>query len=310
MPDRPPTATEDRPFDGPIHRHWRDAAATKGFEIVARIRDRYHLRLRCRSCGGEHVAKLFVLMNTTPACPACTAASWQRDAEAAGVTHLGQDTADPHYGRYRFACGHEGRRQMALIRRVAAGETGLRCEICLNAREAAEARDRGWELIGTDPQGDPSYRLYRHGCGQDQRVARANMQTGRFNCARCGEGWSAAGSEIYLMRFALADGDQVIKVGYSRDPVSRLRYQLKRDRDLRGWIRRTVRIASGHEAVKVEKGLHSLIRRHFPQAVIPPARYAEQLRVKSEIYSIGIEGTILALFDAIEARIGGPSGDR
>lgn len=57
-PDQRSLPTPDvPPFPGRIHQHWHAAACARGFEIVARVRDRYHLRLRCQACNGEMAAE-------------------------------------------------------------------------------------------------------------------------------------------------------------------------------------------------------------------------------------------------------------
>ena len=61
-------------FPAPIRPHWQATAAAKGFRILARIRDRYHLLLRCRTCRRDFPTKLFVLMRGQPLCPHCLAA--------------------------------------------------------------------------------------------------------------------------------------------------------------------------------------------------------------------------------------------
>ena len=75
-------STHDMPiFPGPVHAHWRTMAAAKGFDLIARIRDRYHLQLCCRNCDGSITAKLFTLMRHQPLCPHCLAArrfGWER----------------------------------------------------------------------------------------------------------------------------------------------------------------------------------------------------------------------------------------
>ncbi|MCY4500742.1 MAG: hypothetical protein OXE57_04190, partial [Alphaproteobacteria bacterium] len=174
--------------DYPIHdaappETWVRAANEKGYRIVARVIDRYHVALECRICRELNLARAFVLRKCRPVCKGCQFNERQEKAQSAGLAYLGRDPDDPHYGRYRVTeCGHEVRRQFELVQRVADGTTGLRCEICHRAREEEEARARGWRLVGPDPDGDPNYRIYAHedGCGETQRIARANMQTGRF----------------------------------------------------------------------------------------------------------------------------------
>lgn len=291
-------------YPGPVHAHWHATANAKGFDITGRILDRYHLALRCHSCGHVHASRIFNLMSAEPQCPACMLARLKRDAEAAGLVHLHRDPEHRHYSFYRAACGHTVRRQHEIIRRVAAGITDLRCETCHAATEASEARKRGWMLLGPDPDGDASYRLYAHaaGCGALQRIARVNMQTGRFECSCCGQGWAASLSYLYAMRFTLANGRELVKLGYSRDPESRLLHQLRIDRDMPCEILRTVEMSSGHQAIRTEKALHAQLRDAHPDAVVDPVSYRGQIRVRSEIYDTALTPLILALLDDIETQ--------
>lgn len=290
-------------YRGPVHAHWIEAARRSGFEIRGRVRDRYHLALQCRSCGGLSAARIFVVMTARPLCRTCIDNRRADEARAAGLTLLHRDPTDRHYRHYRAPCGHELRRQTALVSRAAAGTTGFRCETCQAAREQAEALARGWVLLGSDPEGDVSYRLYRHeNCGHRQRIARANIQSGRFSCGGCGVAWPAAESFIYVMRFTLPDGAPVLKLGFSRDPVSRLEYQLKRRPDLPAAILRTVAFSTGQAALRAEKKLHRKLQREAPEAVVPAGRFADVLKVSSEIYEMRMLARIEGLLDEILAR--------
>ncbi|MBQ1203362.1 MAG: hypothetical protein IIX61_06130, partial [Loktanella sp.] len=55
-------------FPKPIPAHWHDLAAAKGFEIVARVRDRLHVVLKCNICGAFTAQKTHVLRTAQPAC--------------------------------------------------------------------------------------------------------------------------------------------------------------------------------------------------------------------------------------------------
>jgi hypothetical protein len=96
------------------------------------------------------------------------------------------DRRDHHYGLYRTPCGHLVRRQAELVARIAAGLAEIRCTRCIVAREEAEAGRQGWVRLRRDPRGNPNFRIYRHGCGHTQRVARATMAWGQCCCTRCG----------------------------------------------------------------------------------------------------------------------------
>ena len=285
-----------------IHPHWRAAAEAKGFGILQRVKDRYHLLLSCHTCRRTHASKIFVLMNSQPQCPHCIQDRWRDDAAAAGLNWVGRDPEDRHYGHYIAPCGHNLRRQFEMVKRAAEGLCSVRCEICHADKEQAEAEERGWHLIGEDTGGNQNYRLYRHAsCGHEQRIARANMQTSRFACGQCGEDWPAAPSYLYAMQFRLASGLRLVKLGFSRNPDSRLRHQLLKHRDLDAKILKTVPMATGQLALQAEKRLHAKLQAGFSDQVAPPELYSDALRVRSEVYFADAAQVIFAMLDAIEA---------
>ena len=286
---------------GPIHPHWQKIAGDKGFDIIARIRDRYHLGLRHHACGRDMIAKLYTLRTAAPLCPHCLNDRRRELCDGAGVTFIAP--ARPHYLRIRLPCGHEAERQQAFLERVKAGQTEIRCGSCLEARLKAEAEEHGWTLLGPDPNGVRSHRLYRHVCGHVQRVAMANMQTGRFTCHGCAGAWTTDPSHIYLMRFILRSGRIAVKVGFSRNPWSRLRHQLVTDRDQDAALIRVVAVPTGHQALRHEKRLHMTLRTLFPGAELDRAEFASEVRVLSELYCGSIEPEVNALLDDIELRI-------
>ena len=288
-------------FPGPILPSWISAAEAKGFHIAGRVLDRLHLALRCKRCGALNKVKRFTLMSAQPLCHACIQTGRQADAATAGLVFLRRDPSDRHYDLYRAPCGHEVRRQTGLVKRMAAGLADIRCKTCHSETETREARVRGWTLIGSDPGGDPSYRLYRHDeCDHEQRVARANMQTGRFCCASCDNGWFAEKSYLYAMRFVLPSGRELVKLGFSRDPQSRLIHQLRRDPEMPCEILKTVAVPRGNDAIRIEKRLHARLTREHADTVVSPASYRQHIRVRSEIYDASLTPVILGLLDEIE----------
>jgi len=90
------------------------------------------------------------------------------------------------------------------------------------------------------------------------------------------------------------------ELAFSRNPDSRLHWQLKRSPDLSGQILRSVPICNGHIAQSLEKKMHAALRRDHRDSVIPPDQYRPWLRVKSEIYAAGLEPTILELLDEFD----------
>lgn len=303
---RPGIPADQAPFPGPIRPHWQRAAARKGFDILARIQDRSHLLLRCRACQRDFPSKLFVLMRSQPLCPHCLAARRSAVAAAAGVSFLGADPDHSAYGHYLAPCGHILRRQHELIARVARGETGLRCETCHIAREAAQAGHFGWDRIGPCPSGRPNYRLYRHACGHVQRVAQANMLWGQCDCAGCGQSWTAKSSYIYLFEIQLpASPDHparhYLKLGYSAHPVKRHRHQLGLPPEARVVVVRVIAMANGHAACTRETALHRQLRHDHPAAVVPAVEFRDAINVTREIYRPTLRPMIEAALDRIEA---------
>jgi hypothetical protein len=220
------------------------------------------------------------------------------------LTMLRRDPLDRHYASYRALCGHEQRRQFAFVDQVARGEKALRCDVCLDAKHAAVAAEQDWTLCGADPDERVAYRLYRHNaCGTEQSVTIGNMQTGRFTCSGCGESWASAPSTIYLMRFKLSDGGPVIKLGFARNPASRLNHQLQSGVKRTGELLRIVPLPTGRAALTAEQGLHRRIKAALPQTIVPHARFDGQIKVRSEIYTPEELPLMTSLLDDLAARL-------
>lgn len=285
---RTPLSVSELPLvihPGPIHAHWAEDARAKGFDLVARVRDRLHVALRCQTCGGIHVSRHSVVMKAQPLCPHCIESRWRATAIAAGLTWLGRDTAHRHYGRYCLPCEHEIRRQFTFVDRVAAGEVAPRCETCLVHREEEEALRFGWTRRGRDPKGNPSYRLYRHDCGHEQRIAVANIRWGQCDCAGCGQSWTAKPSYIYLLDIRHQQTKRhYLKLGYSSHPLRRHKHQLGLPKDADVEVLRVVAMPTGHDACAREKAAHARLKRDHPEAVVPSPEYADLMNVVSEIY--------------------------
>ncbi|WEF24676.1 hypothetical protein [Paracoccus sp. S3-43] len=290
---------------GPLHAHWIAAAEQKGFDLLARVTDRLHLALRCRCCGGVSVTRLYVLMTSQPLCRTCLETARTARAAAAGLAYLGPDPDHPQYGLFRATCGHVLRRQFEIIDRVARGETGLRCETCFAKRERQIAARHGWTRIGPDPRGNPNYHLYHHNaCGHTQRIARANLRWGQCDCAGCGESWAAKPSFLYLLGIR-HDGRELLKLGYSANPLKRQRHQLGLPKTAQVTLLRRVAMPTGHAACAVEKRLHARLRRQHPEAVVPPGDYRGILNVVSEIYRPWLRAELERRLDRIEKAAAG-----
>ena len=292
-------------FPGPIHVRWSQTAAKKGFEIVSRVQDRSHFSLKCAICGALNLVALYVLMNNNPLCKGCLHTKKHAAAEAAGLTYLGRDPTDRHYAFYLGECGHELRRQIEFVTKVGAGKVEARCEICHVDKERADATSRAWEWLGPDAEGDPNYRMYRHtkkACNHVQRIARANLQTGRFSCNECGGAWPSEPSTIYLMRFEMPDGDHLLKLEFSNDPIGRLTFQLQLRPDLCAELLREVPMPTGHAAICMEKKFHTHLKTGWPEHVVAPAIFTGIINVKTEIYRLALLDEMHRLLDGLQAK--------
>lgn len=287
--------------DNPMNKSVVAASALKGFIAVSRLKKHGYYALRCIECGEILRARHSVILNCQPTCKSCLARKHRIAATDAGLRLLRRDPDSRHHAIFLGECGHEIRREFDLVQRTARGEAGVRCEICLAEGHKAMAKARGWDLIGPDPAGRVGYRLFRHhACGCEQPVAVANMQSGRFGCGGCGTAWPASRSSLYLMRFELQGNVTALKLGFSRDPESRLTYQLLSGLETPGCLLRMVAMPSGAAAIRAEKAAHRRIRAAMPEAVLPQNLYRGQIRVKSEIYDPVALPLISAMLDEIE----------
>ena len=120
-------------FKGKLHPHWRDAAERHGYELLGRAVDRLHVVLRCEDCGNATLKRISVVLGHNPECGNCILERHEAAANKTGAKLLGPDPkGDRHYGSYRFACGHVGRRQHFRVEAAASGGFGLSCETCTN----------------------------------------------------------------------------------------------------------------------------------------------------------------------------------
>lgn len=304
-------APEDwRDYPLPVPNDWHLLAAKKGFRIDRRLRDRLHLALECLTCGAQTAQKVYTLRTAQPVCGGCQERAREMTAATAGFVYLGSDPDDSHYGLYRLPCGHIERRQAHRLRLIAAGEVpeghqGYHCAECYRAKLGEDAAARGWSLVGSDPKGDANYRLYEHGdgCGFQQRVAIANMQTGRFTCDVCADDWSTSPNALYLSRFRVPGHGRFVKLGHSKDPVSRHRFQLGLAPDTEVALLHVVPVETGKRALLLEKGQHKYMRQHHPDLVIPRATLDGWICVTSEIYAAEAEPILRRALEGIEARL-------
>ncbi len=287
-------------FKGKQHKHWRKAARKHGFKLVGRAVDRLHVVLECKTCGDATLKRISVVLGHNPECGNCIRKRREAAAAKVGATLLGPDPeGDRHYGTYQFNCGHVDRRQHERVEDAAAGGHDLSCATCTNKQHAAEASEYDWTLIGTSARNDQSYRQYEHKCGHRQDVAVANMRFGELNCAGCSETWSSKPSKIYLLSFMLPNVP-VIKLGYSNNPASRLRQVQLAPRKTQGTLDLEIDVATGHDAICLEKALHRYIKTHRPELVVERDQFRDHLTTTSEIYHAHGRAFIIALIDAVD----------
>lgn len=287
-------------FKGKQHKHWRKAARKHGFKLMGRAVDRLHVVLECKTCGDATLKRISVVLGYNPECGNCIRERREAAATKVGAKLLGPDPeGDRHYGTYQFSCGHVDRRQHLRIESAAAGGHDLSCATCTNEQHAAEALEYDWTLIGPSTRNDQSYRQYEHECGHRQDVAVANMRYGDVNCAGCSETWSSKPSKIYLLSYTLPNLP-VIKLGYSNNPATRLRQVQVAPEETQGTLDLEIDIATGHDAICLEKALHRHIKTHRPELIVERDLFRDHLKTTSEIYYARGRAVIIALIDAVD----------
>lgn len=78
-------------YSEPIKAEWKALARNKGFDLVSRIRDKFHVVLRCHTCGALTAQKLFTLRTAQPACASCRHRAILAMAQKAGLEFQGYD---------------------------------------------------------------------------------------------------------------------------------------------------------------------------------------------------------------------------
>lgn len=295
-------------YSGPIKARWRVLADQKGFRVDRRVRDRLHLALECKMCAAHTAHKLHTLRTAQPACLGCQRDSRNGKAQQVGFELIKRDEDNHKYNLYRLPCGHQKLLQNGHVEKLlkhgpVEGRSGFHCPICFTKQLQTMATNAGWRLVGSDPENNANYRLFAHeSCGHQQRVATANLKTARFDCGSCGESWAAAPSGLYLMRFRVPGQGRFVKLGYSRNPGSRLRYQLGLPPEVEAELLDVIDMASGQRALQTEKSLHRQLKSEHPDKVISPEQLKGWINVTSEIYAAELEPVIRRMFDRLEDR--------
>ena len=95
-----------------------------------------------------------------------------------------------------------------------------------------------------------------------------------------------------------------VKLGYSRNPESRLRYQLGLREDVEAELIDEVPVPSGQVALRMERALHRQLKAEHPEKVIPRDELAAWINVTSEVYTAEAEPIIRACSTRSRARSG------
>ena len=298
-------AVGDRIFvrhPGPIHEHWKAASLTSGFEIICRVQDKDHLVIECHKCGECSIKRRNVVVEHTPDCRPCIERRRRVNAQAAGARYLGIDPEQGcKIGRIELKCGHIVSRAHIRVQQAAEGGHKLGCDVCREARYAAEADAVGWRLIGDPDNGQPGYRRYEHDCGHHQDAAIANVYWGALDCGRCSQTYLSKPSTIYVFAIDVPD-KPMLKLGYSHNPRRRLRYQLGIPKDVPTRILRVVAMPTGQDAEREETATHRALRRDHPDWVMEPDDYRAWINTQGEIYHAAAQETIDTMLDEIEGR--------
>lgn len=296
-------------LDMPLKDSWIKIAKEKGFDLLGRVKDRFHLVTQCHCCETLALIRINVIRDFGALCHACIHNRRAKAAERIGATLLGQDPDDRHYGSYELACGHMVRRQHTRVGAAAAGGYLASCETCREERYAAQAERFGWILVGEAISGRSGYRSYSHRCGHRQDVMVGNMLWNDCTCARCGEGWSAAPSFIYLFRIDLP-GLPVVKLGFSKRPAKRLRHQLGIAPNVETEVVRVLPMSSGNIAIGEETACHRRMREAHSDLIVPKQVFGDAINTQSEIYHATAAPVLHALMDRIERRDLGEDGSQ
>ncbi|VDS10882.1 hypothetical protein PARHAE_04101 [Paracoccus haematequi] len=92
----------------------------------------------------------------------------------------------------------------------------------------------------------------------------------------------------------------LLKLGYSANPLKRQRHQLGLPKTAQVTLLRRVAMPTGHAACAAEKRLHARLRRQHPEAVVPPEDYRGILNVISEVYRPWLRAELERRLDRIE----------
>lgn len=296
--DRPKSPT----FRRPIPVRFYDIAKRKGFTLIERGRRSSDLTVRCHKCQQTLQVRSSVMSGYKLQCNHCLWIARFNEAMANGTTIVTPHAANHKIAHVKLSCGHSALRQYGRLAAAARGGHNLGCDDCREARYADEAGGSGWTMVGPVMPAKTGYRLYQHHCGHQQSHAIVNVDRRQLDCQSCGESWASKPSRIYLFEIPLRDRT-VLKLGYSSDPTRRLRYQLGGAARERGVVLHVIDLPTGHAALKAEKNAHQFLRRRHPALVIPHAAFGDQVKTKSEIYSLAALPVILHLMHEIAANV-------
>ena len=155
---------------------FEEEAKEQGCKILGPC-DKKQARRYLLPCGHEQDIRLDHMKRGVFKCHACLQERLEAEAREQGCELLGPGK-NRQYRLYRFPCGHE---QEAVTSHVRIGN--ILCTECQIAKLAAEAKERGCELLG--PGSNRNNRTYKLVCGHEQDVRVSAMKDGQVRCQTC-----------------------------------------------------------------------------------------------------------------------------
>lgn len=270
---------------GSVKKKWTVTAKQKGYVVLGLGgEERQFVVLGCTRCGEPLLRRSSVIEGKGDIpCRSCIRKPYDIAAAQFGATIIGKDPTGGRNDRIlRLGCGHLEKLQGGQILRVAGGSVDVDCLPCRFERHNIESSAFGWTFLRMSPD-RPSYALYRHECGVEQEIGIGNMKLGQCSCGQCGDLEKPGKPGIYVFKIDLPNLS-VLKFGYSKRHVHRLRRDLKIAKSVPTAILRFLPLADRPLAISKERKAHRYLRKHYPDWVVPKRIFGDAIFVKSEVY--------------------------
>ena len=292
---------------GPVKEKWTAAAKQKGYVVLGLGgEERQFVVLGCTRCGEPLLRRSSVIEGKGDIhCRSCIRKPYDIAAAKFGATIIGKD---PNGGRHdrilKLACGHVKKLQRGRILKVARGTGNVDCYPCRLERYDVEAKAYGWTFL-SELESRQGYALYRHDCGVVQEISIGNMKVGQCSCRQCGDQEKPGQPGIYVFQIDLPNLS-VLKLGYSKRHVHRLRRDLRIAKSVPTEIIRFLPLPDRPLAISEERKAHRYLHKHHPHLVVPKAEFGDAIFVKSEIYRTNALPQIQRLLDEIARQHAAP----